>query len=87
MSFLDATVSSFHPRNFLNLAWPFIWGNPAKGTFLYQPMEIIEWWGIFWETAVYSDLLTVFLAIAVWWVVLKNRRYKTRGSLFNFSHL
>ncbi len=87
MSFLDATVSSFYPRNFLNLAWPFIWGNPAKGTFLYQPMEIIEWWGIFWETAVYSGLLTIFLAIAGWWIVLKKRREKAKESFPNFPYL
>ncbi len=74
MSFLDATVSSFHPRNILNLFWPFFWGNPAKGTFIYQPMEIIEWWGIFWETAVYSGLLTIFLSAAVWWMILRKKK-------------
>ena len=72
----EATISSFHPRNFLNLFYPFVWGNPAKGTYLYSPAEIINKWGIFWEVACYSGGLTALVGVLVVSVALGRRRLR-----------
>ncbi len=58
----------FSPVNFLGFIYPYIFGDPRRGT--YPPFG--PNWGIFWESTGYFGLLPLFLAISGLKRVRKN---------------
>lgn len=59
LSFSEATFNSLTPKFFLTLIYPFIFGNPVKGTYqLYS-----DDWDIFWEKMGYIGLVPLLLAL------------------------
>jgi len=71
-----ATAYPWHPRNLLTFIFPFIHGNPAHNTYLYNFEDISQRFGLWWENIAYIGLVPLFFVFLALLYFKKNNNIK-----------
>jgi hypothetical protein len=78
LNIIQATENSFSFKDLANFIYPFIWGNPATGT--YPLLNANGSWNIFWEKGCYLGPL-ILLLVLFW---LAKRPFNSTAKLFGW---